>query len=218
MISHPLPGHPVTPSPHHVLPWAVFLASSWTWCIGMWLPVLLVRDYGLWGWVVFAVPNVVGAAAMGWALRDANASAAFVRRHAGACYAFSLVTIAYHVVFAGWMIQRLRWGWGFLALGLFVLAAVVIRGNVTRWGGAALAMLGSFVIWAALKSQGDFLTLPADIGRIGGASGAVWLLPAFLFGFALCPYLDLTFHRARQLTSPAGGRVAFGLGFGVVFC
>ena len=25
---------------------AIFLACSWTWCIGMWLPVLLWRDYG----------------------------------------------------------------------------------------------------------------------------------------------------------------------------
>jgi hypothetical protein len=33
----------------------------------------------------------------------------------------------------------------------------------------------------------------------------------------LCPYLDLTFHHARQATSPAGGRVAFAVGFGVVF-
>jgi hypothetical protein len=33
----------------------------------------------------------------------------------------------------------------------------------------------------------------------------------------LCPYLDLTFHQARQATSPADGRWAFALGFGVVF-
>ena len=29
------------------LGWAVFLATSWTWCIGMYLPVLLVRDFGV---------------------------------------------------------------------------------------------------------------------------------------------------------------------------
>ena len=44
--------------------WALFLGVSWTWVIGMFLPVLLVRDYGMLGWIVFAVPNVVGAAAM----------------------------------------------------------------------------------------------------------------------------------------------------------
>ncbi|HTL30770.1 MAG TPA: hypothetical protein VL282_16180, partial [Tepidisphaeraceae bacterium] len=34
--------------------WAIYLGMSWTWCIGMFLPVLLVRDYGFWGWLVFA--------------------------------------------------------------------------------------------------------------------------------------------------------------------
>lgn len=29
--------------------WALFLASSWTWCIGMFLPVLLMRDAGWMG-------------------------------------------------------------------------------------------------------------------------------------------------------------------------
>jgi hypothetical protein len=198
--------------------WALFLGASWTWIIGMFLPVLLVRDYGLWGWVVFAVPNVVGAAAMGWALRDARASAAFVRRHAGACYAFSLVTIAYHVFFAMWMIQRLR-GLGFVALAAFVVATLVVRGNLTRWGAAAVAMITSFVLWRLLLVQGEFLTLPAsDAGRLGGAGGALLLLPPFILGFGLCPYLDLTFHRARQLTSRTGGQLAFGVGFGAVFC
>ena len=45
------------------LPWAIYLGASWTWCIGMFLPVLLVREYGAWAWVVFAVPNVISCAA-----------------------------------------------------------------------------------------------------------------------------------------------------------
>src|SRR5690242_7362807 len=53
-----------------VLGWGAYLACSWTWCISMFLPVLLVRDYGVWGFVVFAVPNVIGAGAMGWVLRN----------------------------------------------------------------------------------------------------------------------------------------------------
>src|SRR3954471_24793497 len=51
------------------LNWAAFLGASWTWCIGMFLPVLLIRDYGPSMWWAFAVPNVIGAAAMGWILR-----------------------------------------------------------------------------------------------------------------------------------------------------
>src|SRR4051812_30605350 len=67
------------------VPWSIYLASSWTWCIGMFLPVLLIRDYGLWGWIVFAVPNVVGAGAMGWVLRSRTTSRHMVVAHAVAC-------------------------------------------------------------------------------------------------------------------------------------
>ena len=34
------------------LSWAVYLGVSWTWCIGMFLPVLIMRDYGIAGWLV----------------------------------------------------------------------------------------------------------------------------------------------------------------------
>lgn len=207
------------------VPWAIFLGASWTWVIGMFLPVLLVRDHGLWGWVVFAVPNVVGAAAMGWAMRDAAASERFVRQHAGACYAFSLVTIAYHVFFAMWMIQRIR-AFGFELMGLVTLAAFaaawVLPGrNWVRWLGAVAALAASGTMWWMLHQQG-VLQIPSttplrDPAGGSGLRGALGLLPAFVIGFGLCPYLDLTFHRARQSTSPAGGRFAFAAGFGVVF-
>ena len=36
----------------------------------MFLPVLIMREYGIAGWFVFAIPNVVGAAAVGWVLTD----------------------------------------------------------------------------------------------------------------------------------------------------
>ena len=42
------------------LAWGIFLGVSWTWCIGMFLPVLLLRDLGPGAFVVFAVPNVIG--------------------------------------------------------------------------------------------------------------------------------------------------------------
>ena len=29
---------------------AIYLGISWTWCIGMFLPVLLGADYGFWAW------------------------------------------------------------------------------------------------------------------------------------------------------------------------
>jgi hypothetical protein len=199
--------------------WAMFLGVSWTWVIGMFLPVLLVRDYGMLGWIVFAVPNVIGAAAMGWVLRDADASRRFVRRHAGACFEFSLVTIAYHVFFAVWMINRLHSGWGWAALGVYAIAAVLPGRDVVRFSGAALALFTSLSMWWLLYRQESALTLPTMRSALSTAhpwSGLLLMLP-FIIGFGLCPYLDLTFHRARQNTSPSGGRLAFGAGFGVVF-
>src|SRR6184192_2117105 len=74
--------------------WAIYLGMSWTWCIGMFLPVLLVRDFDIWGWVVFAVPNVVGAAAMGWVL-SRQGSYNISHHHQAAVEAFSVVTIAF---------------------------------------------------------------------------------------------------------------------------
>src|SRR6185369_5670532 len=48
-------------------------------------------------------------------------------------------------------------------------------------------------------------------------TGALLIAPVCLFGFLLCPYLDLTFHRARQQLSRAQARAAFTFGFGVFF-
>src|SRR5438105_14859391 len=86
--------------------WAIFLACSWTWCIGMFLPVLLVRDYGVWGWIVFAIPNILGAAAMGWVIRSPEQSRSIVAVHQPAIVIFSTVTAAFQVFFAAWIFQR----------------------------------------------------------------------------------------------------------------
>lgn len=189
----------------------------------MFLPVLLVRDYGLVGWIVFALPNVVGAAAMAWVLHDAQVSRRFVETHITACRTFSWVTIAYHVFFVMWMLQRFEAAnlrnWGFFALGLFAVASIALKRNVMRWAGAVGAMIASCVMWWMLYQQQNVLSLPPLVPR--GHDEAFWksafLFPTFVLGFVLCPYLDLTFHRARQHTSAAGGRMAFGVGFGVVF-
>ena len=42
----------------------------------------------------------------------------------------------------------------------------------------------------------------------------LWMLPVMLFGFLLCPYLDITFHHARQqLDTKKNGRLGFSIGF-----
>src|SRR5437588_1246526 len=97
------PRHRFTASPLHAFLYAVFLAVSWTWCIGMFLPVILVREYGVWGWIIFAVPNVIGAAAMGWVIRSTERSEAIVRAHHAALAAFSFVTVSFQIFFAFWI-------------------------------------------------------------------------------------------------------------------
>src|SRR4051794_16245838 len=88
------PGFSIAPN-SSPLGWAIYLGMSWTWCIGMFLPVLLIRDYGLSAWWIFAIPNMVGAAAMGWLLRRPDSSGLIVQSHEHAATLFSLVTIAF---------------------------------------------------------------------------------------------------------------------------
>ncbi|MFG0305035.1 MAG: hypothetical protein ACF8Q5_02335 [Phycisphaerales bacterium JB040] len=213
--------------------WGAYLGVSWTWCIGMFLPVLLVRDYGLWGFVVFAVPNCLGAAAMGWALRDAGASRRFVEHNAGAVYAFSAITIAFHVYWLTWLATFIlpMTGSGYPgvvpalvgALGL-ALWMTPDRSDTHRLASIALwaasgALLVAFLLTGGAAPGGpiepptrDFFETTEPMGR-----DLLALAPVCVFGFALCPYLDATFHRARQGTTPAGARVAFGTGFLVFF-
>lgn len=197
---------------------AIFLAVSWTWCIGMYLPVLLVRDMGFWGWVVFAVPNIVGAGAMGWVLCSARVSADLTRRHREACVWFSIITVAFHVFFIGWIIRELIGPAG-VALAAFALAATwaisLLRRDGGRW--CAVAIFALSLILAGVLLVGGHLTLPAFSLKAAATGELAALSPVCIFGFILCPYLDLTFHRVRQETSPGDGRWAFGLGFGLFF-
>lgn len=201
--------------------WAVYLGMSWTWCIGMFLPVLLVRDYGVWGWVVFAVPNVIGAAAMGFALRDGQ-SEGIVAQHGPALRAFSIVTIAFQTFFAGWMLRILSPHGNLLWLTVIVLTfaiAVVAAGKT--WRAQALA-LAALTISVGCFLQADRSGQLISIANLGwnagkGSSSLIPLALVCLFGFAFCPYGDLTFHRARQSLNKAQSRLAFAVGFGVVF-
>jgi hypothetical protein len=200
-----------------VLALAAYLACSWTWCIGMYLPVLLVRDYGPWAWVAFAVPNVVGAAAMGWVLWRPGASERIAGAHAAAGVCFSVVTILFHVLFVWWVIWRLA---GPIGVALPVASAAVFwlvgrrRGSRMLWLGCAVLAV-SLAAFAFAVFKGELLpNQPPRWSEIN----VLWFLPVSIFGFALNPYLDLTFHRARQAaTTPYVGIAAFTLGFGLLF-
>lgn len=203
------------------LVWAAYLASSWTWCIGMFLPVLLIRDFGWWGFVAFAVPNVLGAAAMGWVLARPCASESLERRHGGAMRCFSLVTILFQLFFALLVVgaaDSLLHA-PIIAIATFLLAAI---------GAATLRppALPACATVASIALAVAFLALSQSPLETALAEGArpelprrdiLFLAPVCMFGFLLCPYLDLTFHRARQALPTRSSRTAFGLGFGGFF-
>ena len=200
--------------------WAAFLACSWTWCIGMFLPVFLLRDFGPASFWVFAVPNVVGAALMGVLLARPGASEALVARHGWACWAFSLVTAAFQWFFFFWMVLGLpdnAGRWVIIpAAGVILLCGQAVRGRRTFWTRAfALAVFAASAFLAAAWYASD--PPSSVVAQHLPEAELVWLAPVVLFGFALCPYLDLTFHQARQHLPGRAGNAAFVIGFGVLF-
>lgn len=196
--------------------WAIFLGVSWTWCIGMFLPVLLIRDYGQWAWVAFAVPNVVGAAAMGWVLKRQGESERLVAAHRFACEAFSIVTLAFHIHFA-FLVAYLASAATMIIVAVAFLVVFTLGELRRRYdlATAPLVWVTSIVMLVGVYLASDDLV---DTIRPGITDRRLlYLMPVMLFGFLLCPYLDLTFHRARQALTPSTSRLAFGVGFGVVF-
>jgi hypothetical protein len=197
--------------------WAVYLGMSWTWCIGMYLPVLLVRDFGIWGWIVFAIPNVVGAAAMGWVLKDHD-SQAMVRAHHYAIRAFSFVTAAFQLYFAFWMLDVMNADLAAAAVVIFAL--IMLRASGREQNAQSIAgvvLMGSLASMLVAGMQG--LLHPPDSVPMSGwtISNLCALIPVSLFGFVLCPYLDATFHHARQRMPEHQARAAFSVGFAFFF-
>ncbi len=201
-----------------------FLASSWTWVIGMFFPVYLVGDYGWPGWLAFALPNVLGAAAMG--VLASRAAPDFERRFARALQTFSLVTIAFHAAFLSWFLAAVCANLPMIRQGflgpIVTLAILALAWATSRLEFPRLITLGVlawccsifFAFWASLTSS--TIAFPPSSGSrpITDLFAAV---PALMLGFFACPWLDLTFWRIRRTTRGATGSAAFILGFGVFF-
>lgn len=205
--------------------WGTFLGCSWTWVIGMVFPALLLRDYGLYGWFVFAVPNVLGAALMGLVLYRPQWSVSIVRNHRLACQNFTAITVAYHLFVLAWLFSKL---FGLAAVPMLVVAVALCaslglanRNTAMLFVSAGVAVISWGCFSWATKAPGAWVlaewSWPTVENRLT-KTDLLWFAPCALFGFALCPYLDLTFHRARINTSPGTGVAAFFIGFGVVFC
>ncbi|MFG0328860.1 MAG: hypothetical protein ACF8PN_03070 [Phycisphaerales bacterium] len=209
------------------LAWPAFLACSWTWCIGMYLPVLLRDIYGWPAVLVFAIPNVIGVMHFAWSIRSTPESRAFEARHASWLTAFSVVTVAYHAFFFAW-IWRWEYGAGWLA-SLAVAPALYLVALVTAaLSDQALKRLGVLVFGVsvallALYSWTVFdETTRLALGRDATWTredpiGALFLAPIVTLGFLFGPYFDLTFHRAyRHVGGGVNGRNSFFM-FGVLF-
>ncbi|MGA2439416.1 MAG: hypothetical protein ABSH08_00530 [Tepidisphaeraceae bacterium] len=200
--------------------WAIYLAMSWTWCIGMFLPVLLMRELGIGGVITFAIPNIVGAAAMGWVIRDANQSRRIIGEHRPALVWYSLITIVYHAFFAAWLIRRIAGP----NAGAAVAATFLVFWLILHWknGGQflaaslALAVSLAAIAWGFWRGDLPYLAHPVEAARLDPINN-LWLTPAWMLGFLCCPYLDLTFHAARQALSRTPARAAFTFGFAIIF-
>ncbi|MEL7473590.1 MAG: hypothetical protein AAGK04_09760 [Planctomycetota bacterium] len=205
--------------PRAALAWAPFLACSWTWCVGMFLPILMLRDFGWIGFVVFCVPNVVGAGAVGWFVRSPEASRRWIEAHAPVMRLFSWITIAFHGYWLGWMTRWLPFegaatlvAWVAGGVGLSALVAMRLRGTQIAWGVWCL----SAGVLVYLLATGEARPTPVPPLAPPSSLAILWLAPLMSFGFLLCPLLDLTLHRARRGAGESG-RAAFALGFGVCF-
>jgi hypothetical protein len=207
--------------PLRTLTWGVYLGCSWTWCIGMFLPVILVSNFGNIAWFIFAIPNVVGAAAMGWTLATPGASERMVADHRTACVAFSAITLAFHAFFLYWLSHTPFTALIPIRYAVIAVSIGVVCGIVSRWIEAAGLLAGWLVLAISLRVMARGFVHPifgvATHIFDQTALPLIGLTVVCLFGFAFCPYLDVTFHRARQRTSPDQGKVAFGIGFGAVF-
>ncbi|MGJ8676060.1 MAG: hypothetical protein ACSHX0_00940 [Akkermansiaceae bacterium] len=203
-----------------VLGWGAFLGTSWTWVIGMVLPALLVRDMGIAGFFAFALPNCIGAAAMGTVLCSKKARE-LPKTHTGMILVFSIVTVAYHFYIAGYLLPNLL---GPISLVLFCLAGLVASAFVLKWKDKG-AIVFSLIAWAVsitcfLVSICIPSAAPFSIFKETPLldSNYTWFfLPASIGGFLLCPYLDATFIRARARTERVSGALAFKIGFLIFF-
>jgi hypothetical protein len=194
--------------------WGLYLASSWTWCIGMFLPILLIRWWGWPGFLAFALPNVLGCTLFGYVLTPETSRALVVRFRLWIAL-FGAATIAYQIGFL------LKSGvTGALLAALPVTLALLLaarrateRSDRTMMAVGAAAWLLSCLLFARFGT-GALANLPAT-GSLPPVSLA-WAAPFMAFGFLLCPYLDPTFHLALQRSPSRHAFAVFGAGFTVM--
>lgn len=212
------------------LGWPMLLASGWTWCIGMYLPVILLQRYGWPAAVLFTIPNVAGVILFGRVMCTADESRAFVRRHAPTCTAFSIVTIAFHVFFLTWVL-RVHYDLSprsalTLTIGVTALSHALIRASdrAMRAVGVITYLLSIMLLLVTIayaQTKTTEVVLPVTREHaLATPMANLYIVFPMVFGFLLCPYGDLSFHRAYQAVG--GGRTGvrvfamFGLYFAIM--
>ncbi len=207
------------PAPLRTLAWAVYLGMSWTWCVGMFLPVILYREFGFDAWLAITVPNVIGAASVGFTLARPGRSEAIIARHREAFVGFTAVTLAFHAFFLFWLAHA-----GLIpplaaaaAVAVGITVGFVNRRNVAidLLLGLAVLAVSATVAAHGLMHVGAAQIVPPHPPRT--TTAMVSLAVVCTFGFLFCPYLDLTFHRACQSLPPNPKRAAFAVGLGAIF-
>ncbi|MDI1289230.1 MAG: hypothetical protein PSX37_04665, partial [bacterium] len=111
----------------------------------MFLPLLLLRDFGWPGYLAFLLPNAAGAAAMGWVLRREGASEHFVGCHRPFVWLFSVVTSAFQWFFLANLLTPP--GFSPEAIGLMVAAACTAIGVLLASKEDRHAKAASVVTW-----------------------------------------------------------------------
>lgn len=196
------------------LGWSVYLACSWTWCIGMFLPSLLMRDGGAPFFWAFFIPNVLGAASVGWVLSDRDHSRRFARALRPILLTFTAITVSFHAFWLAWRIgDHVGAGLYDLPLGVLLGASVVANAAAARrrvdWLPAVVTLCFTVIAGVCLLARPASLP-PGTLGL-----ELVGMSMVTILGFGLCPYLDVTFLRATQ--HAARPRFAFSIGFFLVF-
>jgi hypothetical protein len=204
--------------PIRTIGWGLYGAASWTWCIGLFLPTILMQWFGWSGFLLIAIPNVVGATAMGLLLGSPSASRNLCTRHPQAIGLFVSLTIAFHLLFlsivAVWIFPPSMigsWDWVLLPLTALILGLLLSLAPRSWWpllGTIAFACGGIVVAFNCCNCSGTIAWCgtrpPIDL---------FWLAPIFIIGFLFCPWLDAPFHRVRQETEGPLGFLVLGGGF-----
>ena len=201
----------------HIIGWSAYLCCSWMWCIGLFYPVLLYRDFGIASWFIFTIPNVVGASLVPWFIKNAQSSKDFVRHHSLACKLFSAVTILFNTYFLSWTMVSFDLS---VPTILFVILISFFVFLICRTRLLAISLTVFLISLCALLlifllTQGTGLTIARESKF--GISEALGLVPVFLIGFLFCPYLDLTFHRVVKESQHSQTKLIYIIAFIIFF-